>query len=600
MRRQLGVLGLAVLAVACVEPAEPALDGVDGIKAAGSTSSFVLKPASDAWVASVEGVGDATNLYANVDDGTAFSAADNNTTFVRALAGVEWARHSVGFSGAPAGKVTRVDVSYRAGNGGAMASTVKIYLIDDGTVVASSEERPLGSYQNFTESFAGLSVADGNKLRVRIEFHNQSGSASPRYTMLWISGTVEPVGEPARVRRSESLQMYADQIPDLATAQAFARSHDFISVNPGTQKLYPYADDMVAANPNLVLAIYTKSVHYSGPLDDVSNPNMLPEAWFAHSGTPASASNRVHPDGYASVTIMQPSSTASWTDRGGAIGPAGAVYRGWKSFQVQAVSHALATENARYGGTPFRGVWLDSAGLFSLNGQVDPSTGVKYTATTWLPLVNDAVQAVRDGLPDAIVYANGADSNPDLVDHADGLMSEGWLRAPGSSITSYPTDAAWRKDMTTAIDTQLTGAKIELLVKTWTSAASQQLEAWRRYAVASYFIADQSLALLELSVAPDQAPWTWNHGPSFNVDLGAPKDTSASVTGYRLRYLDAASPARGALYGRRFVHGVVFVNTSASGIPTTLDSDQYRRLDGTLSPKNTTIPANSGVILTLP
>jgi hypothetical protein len=160
-----------------------------GILAA--TSTVALKPTADRWVSGVEGVGDATNLYANVDDGTAFTAADNNTSYVRSAAGQEWGRHAVGFSGAPAGRVTRVDVNFRAGNGGASGATVKVLLIDDTGIVKSSSERPLTSYANFTESFTGLSIADANAMRVRVELHNPSLSSQPRYTMLWVNATIE-------------------------------------------------------------------------------------------------------------------------------------------------------------------------------------------------------------------------------------------------------------------------------------------------------------------------------------------------------------------------------------------------------------------------
>ena len=69
---------------------------------------------------------------------------------------------------------------------------------------------------------------------------------------------------------------------------------------------------MVAASPDLALALYEKSVHQQGSFN-------LPESWYAHlpGGQPA------HPPGFANVTVMQPTSTEGWVDSAGAIGPNG-------------------------------------------------------------------------------------------------------------------------------------------------------------------------------------------------------------------------------------------------------------------------------------
>ncbi len=186
------ILGwLPFLVMGCVAGGTPDGDesGIDSL--AITTSTVTLKPTSDAWISGVEGAGDLAKLFANVDDGTTFSAADDNTTYVRSIAGEEWGRHTVGLSGAPNGRVTRVDVNYRAGNGGATGATVKVYLVADGAVVTSSPERPLSGYANFTESFSGLTISDASTMRVRVELHNPSGASQPRYTTLWVNATIE-------------------------------------------------------------------------------------------------------------------------------------------------------------------------------------------------------------------------------------------------------------------------------------------------------------------------------------------------------------------------------------------------------------------------
>src|SRR3954465_6098 len=116
-----GTLALACLTwlagtAGCVVGSDEA--DVTELGATAPTKAVPLVPASDYWISSVEGVGDTASLFADVDDGAAVAAADTNPRYVRGAAGVEWARHAVGFAAAPAGHVSRVDVNYRAGNGG--------------------------------------------------------------------------------------------------------------------------------------------------------------------------------------------------------------------------------------------------------------------------------------------------------------------------------------------------------------------------------------------------------------------------------------------------------------------------------------------------
>src|SRR5947209_554631 len=82
-------------------------DAVTDITAAATA----MKPTSDVSKQSVVGVGDATNLYLDVNDGTAFASADDNTTYVRGQAAVASSSHEVGYSGGPSGTVTQVTVN---------------------------------------------------------------------------------------------------------------------------------------------------------------------------------------------------------------------------------------------------------------------------------------------------------------------------------------------------------------------------------------------------------------------------------------------------------------------------------------------------------
>src|SRR5262245_31068912 len=90
---------------------ETAPEALDDVSDAVVTSN--LKPTSDVVKTGVTGVGSTTSLFQNVDDGTAFTSADNDTTYVHSGTNSS-AVHRVGYSGAATGTVTQVVANYRA------------------------------------------------------------------------------------------------------------------------------------------------------------------------------------------------------------------------------------------------------------------------------------------------------------------------------------------------------------------------------------------------------------------------------------------------------------------------------------------------------
>lgn len=125
-----------------------------------------------------------------------------------------------------------------------------------------------------------------------------------------------------------------------------------------------------------------------------SNPLGFPESWFAHSSTTQNSGTRVLAFG-TSVYQMQPDSTANWTDTTGFLGVTNAVYAGFNAFRAREAVYAIQTLEAQYGaGFTAGGVWLDSLGSDQIHGQVNPSTGVAYTWTTWKPLAESTLTAV--------------------------------------------------------------------------------------------------------------------------------------------------------------------------------------------------------------
>jgi hypothetical protein len=118
----------------------------------GITSQSSRRPASDVETSNVEGIGDTTHLFHDVDDGTNFTVADDLASYVRTSPGRVDAFHTVGFANMPTGAVSQILVNYRAGRGTAHG-TAQAILLDGDTIVARGEVRQLGAWANYTDTF---------------------------------------------------------------------------------------------------------------------------------------------------------------------------------------------------------------------------------------------------------------------------------------------------------------------------------------------------------------------------------------------------------------------------------------------------------------
>lgn len=149
-----------------------------------ATASTLLVPTSDVTRNHVVGITDDAALFSNVDDGTAFSMTDDSSSYVRGEAGVAQASHTVGFSGAPAGTVTQVTVSYRA-NRGSAHGTVQARLYDGPTLIGTGKVNTAGSWTSYYDTFSGLRVADANALRVELALNNTAKRGALRYSQVF-------------------------------------------------------------------------------------------------------------------------------------------------------------------------------------------------------------------------------------------------------------------------------------------------------------------------------------------------------------------------------------------------------------------------------
>ena len=96
-------------------------------------------------------------------------------------------------------------------------------------------------------------------------------------------------------------------------------------------------------------------------------------------------------------------------------------------------------------------------------------------------------------------YGGSYGPSSQILQTATGGDSEIWMRGPGSSITRFPTDAAWRIEVQMLSDSSAADRAMLATVKTWTTATQAQLEQWRRFTLASFLIGNQGHAVFEFS-----------------------------------------------------------------------------------------------------
>jgi hypothetical protein len=181
----LGGLGLAGCDGGAVAPV------VELAPQALTLGTFAVKPVADTLTSAVAGVGDTTALWKNVDDGTAYTSSDNDTTYVRSTS--DTAAHGVRFSGGKAGTVSQVVVHYRARVANA-TGTIEVELRDGNEAVGTGPQHLLTtSWANFTETFSGLAVVDLARLSTSFTLRRRSGTGDVRYTMVWIEATLHPI-----------------------------------------------------------------------------------------------------------------------------------------------------------------------------------------------------------------------------------------------------------------------------------------------------------------------------------------------------------------------------------------------------------------------
>jgi len=325
-------------------------------------------------------------------------------------------------------------------------------------------------------------------------------------------------------------------------------------------------------------------LYVNGMFAQQNQGSTFPAAWYMR----AADGSKIQSKGWGNY-LMDPRATVSYT-------AGGVTYTSWADFVSKTCKADLVKSGAD-------GCMLDMLGA----GPLDPSYnqnnetpvtspgGGSFTVTSWYQQVTGPVATLTETVSGKPVIGNGIANgrryyggkmgpSSQLLNWATGGQAEIWMRQPNQSITSFPSDAAWRVETQMLSDSSASDRAVLATVKTWVSATSAQLEQWRRFTLASFLIGNQGHAYFEFSPSTSLI-WTDN-SPLYSLPIGAPTETYASVGSY----------LHGGVYERHFTTGIVLVNTGSSALTVSLGAT-YHTVSGN-AVTSISVPAHDGAVLT--
>jgi hypothetical protein len=316
-----------------------------------------------------------------------------------------------------------------------------------------------------------------------------------------------------------------------------------------------YVSQMKAANPNLQLFAYMKGVF--------TYDTTLPEVAYSHDID----GQRIRSVDFGTWLLnpLAPEALAN---------------------QVSRATDVLASSG-------YDGVFLDTLGPAALNPSfvtglpVHPATGQVWTVPEWVAATaalagkvaaTIGTPVIANGLRDGRNYfESGTDQ---LLDTGlEGAMAEAWLRGATNPITSYPKETVWKQNVDAVVDAGVRGASFLAVTKVWTDATQAQKDAWYKYTVASFMLANDGKAYLSFSYEQGDATvdYPWNH-----LYFGPPAGPYSKVDG---------------VYQRSFSRGRVLVNPTTSTFRVALGGT-YRTLDGAVVTSVTLAPQTAEILTT--
>lgn len=364
-----------------------------------------------------------------------------------------------------------------------------------------------------------------------------SGKALPRYAPLYMTtGTAKPTQ---------------------ADAVEVARDFDIVVAQP--YDWAPFLPAMKSANPNLVVLGYVNGTFSS-------NGTSYPETEYTHDS-----------NGHRVSTFQFGQDQMNPKDPR------------WRS----AVANTCKTAVLARG---YNGCFLDSMGQgpfyvgYVTATPVDPDTGALWDKAAWIDDTSGIVNAVKATNPGVPVVPNGLASGNSYFDKAgtaplatvgSGAMAELWLRGPGTPVTTYKKELAWKKDVDMLADAESHGDSVLSTTKLWVNATPAQTTAWHRYALASFLLGTSGRSYFNFSTGQNWSQLAADSSAD-HPNLGAPSAAYTKTNG---------------VYQRRYANGLVLVNPGTTNVTVNLDRS-YHDVDGSASGQSVTLVPNGAAVLT--
>jgi hypothetical protein len=362
------------------------------------------------------------------------------------------------------------------------------------------------------------------------------------------------------------LKVYAPENESFAGARSLeqaladAENYDMITARLNSYKGHVAA--MTAANPDLVIIAYL-----NGTFAQKTEGTKYPESWYARDAY----GRKVTSKGYGNY-LMDPRNP-EW------------------------IQNRTAFCNTLMQSTGYGGCMLDMLGTaptmpsYVSSPPVDPRTDALWTAVDW-QAATTALAAQVDGGTNGALWGNGYGSasryfgssvggtSKVLSDGVHGALSEIWIRTAHQSITSYPTELQWNKNVNQLVDLGLNGERTAAMVKMWSTGTTAQKDAFHRFALATFLLGSDGTSSFHASYTEGQV--LLDH-PYWKTDIGQP------TSGYALT---------DGVYQRSFSTGRVLVNPTT--ISRTIDlGATYVGLDG-VSRTTITMAPSTGEVMRLP
>jgi hypothetical protein len=340
-----------------------------------------------------------------------------------------------------------------------------------------------------------------------------------------------------------------------AEAVTVAESNDVVVAQVSVY--LPWIAKMKQINPSLQMFAYQNG-SFAEP------GKSYPQSWYAHNANGA----RVTSIGWGNY-LMSPSSPE------------------WAQTVTQ-----QCTANVALG---YDGCFLDSFGdgilatgyLSSL--PVDAATGQVWTQPEWVAADVQIAQTLRAAEPSIPIIANTIGNGQrywsstrttlPILNVLGGGMEELFLRTPSAPVSSFKSQASWLQDVTVLSDAESRGDFIVATTKLWVTATVDQINAWHRYALASFLMGTEGHDRFSF-LATNTWPSPITPQPYDQVQIGTPVAPMAEVNG---------------AFQRQFTNGLALVNPTTSTVTVALGSS-YTDLEGDVV-TSLTLPPNTGDVL---